>query len=59
MPEDSTGHVHEQKEEEQAQDEEGPAAVAGMGAREADLLGVGERKGGREGGREGVRLLNK
>jgi len=51
VAEHSTGYVHEQKEEEQAQDEEGPAAVAaGVDTRKTDLSGVGEREG-REGGR--------
>ena len=55
MAEDSTGYVHEQKEEEQAQDEKGPAAVAGGDARKSGLSGVGKKR--RQGGRKGVRLL--
>ena len=56
VPKDTSHHVHQQKEEEQAQDEEGTPAVAGVDARKADLFGWGwVRRRGREGGREGRR----
>lgn len=51
MPKDASHHVHQQEEKEEAQDEEGPPAVAGVDARKTDLLRVGcgwEGEKGRE-----------